>query len=50
MKNVSKAPGITLSNAIIRENAPFEPERDFRRHKKPVKKALVRLARHLKVA
>jgi NAD(P)H-dependent FMN reductase len=50
MKIVSKAPGITLSNAIIRENAPFEPERDFRRHKKPVKKALIRLARHLKAA
>jgi NAD(P)H-dependent FMN reductase len=50
MKIVSKAPGITLSNAIIRENAPFEPERDFRRHKKPIKKALIRLARHLKAA
>ena len=50
MKIVSKAPGIVLSNAIIRENADFDPEQDFRRHKKPVKKALVRLARHLKAA
>ena len=50
MKIVAKAPGITLSNAIIRENAPFDPERDFRRHKKPIRKALVKLAHHLKAA
>jgi NAD(P)H-dependent FMN reductase len=44
MKLVRTAPAITLSDAVIRENAPFEPDRDFRGSLPAVRKALIKLA------
>jgi NAD(P)H-dependent FMN reductase len=44
MNVVSNAPGIVLSDAVIREGAPVDPDRDFKHHARGIKKALVRLA------
>jgi NAD(P)H-dependent FMN reductase len=47
MRVVSNAPGIVLSDAVIREGAPVDPDRDFKRHTRPIRKALIRLARYV---
>jgi NAD(P)H-dependent FMN reductase len=50
MRVVPTAPGIVLSDAVIREGAPVECERDFARHKASIRKALTELAGHLDTA
>lgn len=44
MRVVPTAPGIVLSDAIIREGASFEPEQDFRQHQASIQQALAELA------
>lgn len=43
MRVVPTAPGIVLSDAIIREGASFEPEHDFKQHKQSIQQALTEL-------
>jgi NAD(P)H-dependent FMN reductase len=47
MRVVPTAPGIVLSDAVIREGAPVEPERDFEQHLESIHKALSELAEQL---
>jgi len=48
MRVVPTAPGIWLSDAVIREGAPFEPDRDFKSHLPSIQTALAELADHMK--
>ncbi len=44
MNVVATAPAITLSEAVIRQNALLEPDRDFRPHRARLRRALEALA------
>jgi NAD(P)H-dependent FMN reductase len=50
MRVVPTAPGIVLSDAVIREGASFEPEQDFKLHRESIEQALAELAGHVDVA
>jgi NAD(P)H-dependent FMN reductase len=50
MRVVPTAPGIVLSDTVIREGAPFEPEHDFRQHLESIQQALAELAEQLNAA
>ena len=44
MRVAATAPAITLSDAVIRQGAAFDPDRDFRPHQASVHRALAELA------
>jgi NAD(P)H-dependent FMN reductase len=48
MRVVPTTPGIQLSDAIIREGAGFEPERDFKSHAAGIQRALTELSDQIK--
>jgi NAD(P)H-dependent FMN reductase len=50
MRMVPTAPGIVLSEAVIRGGAAFEPDRDFAQHVPDIEKALTELTDHVNAA
>ena len=44
MRVMATAPGITLAEAVIRQGAPFDPDRDFTQHMESLQNALAELA------
>lgn len=48
MRVVPTAPGIWLPDAVIREGAPFDPDRDFQSHLPSIQYAFAELADHMK--